>query len=206
MDPFTTALAAAGISAAGSTIGGYLSGKNSGQETKNQKTQRKLVDELLNSLDGNGKYKDLFATDETAFQKSFVDPAKSLFQNQIAPQIQQQYIANGQQNGTGLEDTLTRAGVDLDQLLNQHYLEFQNQGKNRQQNTISNILGLGAGGTSNGTPGQSAAGAFSGYLSSDAFSNSINNIQKGYNQSQPKPMRKGFEDDNFTPYVSNWRE
>ncbi len=202
MDPFTTALAAAGITAAGSAIGGYLSGKNNGQETKNQRTQRKLVDELLLSLNGDGKYKDLFAADENAFQKSFVEPAKQRFNSQIAPQIQQQYIANGQQNGTGLEDTLTRAGVDLDTLLNQQYADFQNQGKNRQQNAISNILGLSAGGTQNGTSGQAASGAFSGYLASPAFTDSINNLSKSYSNRDTQtqnpnlpPPRKGFEQD-----------
>lgn len=202
MDPFTIALASAGIGAAGSIASGYLSSKNSGQETKNQKTSRKLVDKLLASLEGNGPYSDLFNTDQESFQKSFVDPAKSMFNNQIAPQIQQQYIASGQQRGTGLDDTLTRAGVDLDQLLNQQYADYQQGALNRKQNTISSILNQGAGGSPGRSTGESASDAFSGYLSSNSFQNSISDLTKQFasknpqqSLSSPSTMRKGFAPD-----------
>src|ERR1044072_7152085 len=115
------ALLAAGLTAAGSIGGGFLAGRGSASpETKMQKTQRKLVDQLLASLGGEGPDANLYNADENIFQKSFVEPALSKFNYQIAPQIQQQYIQSGQQRGTGLEDQLLRAGVDLDALLNQH--------------------------------------------------------------------------------------
>jgi len=190
MDPFTAISAI--TSAAGSIGGGYLAGRGAGKETKTQKTQRKLIDQLILSLGGNGPYSGLFQTDESAFQKSFVDPAKALFTNQIAPQIQQQYIAGGQQRGTGLDDQLLRAGVDLDQLLNRNYLQFQNQGKDRMQNTIGQILGGGSGGTQGMSPTQSLQNAGAAYLSSTGFSDELSGL---FNQGNQPPVapRKGFE-------------
>src|SRR6185295_13327016 len=89
------------LQAAGSVASGYLTGQGANKETKTQKTQRKLIDQLIASLtSGEGPFADLFNMDENAFQKSFVDPAKAMFNNQISPMIQQQYIASGQQRGT----------------------------------------------------------------------------------------------------------
>ncbi len=189
------------IQAAGSIGSGYLAGRNSGQESKMQRTQRKLVDKLLGSLNGGGEYGDLFNADEDTFQKSFVQPAQSMFRNQIAPQIQQQYIASGQQNGTGLEDQLLRAGVDLDSLLNSHMMEYQQGAMNRKQNAISGILGSGSGGTQDMGSGQAFGSATSGYLSSDGFKDAVSGIFKN-NTATPQaqganpyaaPPRKGFE-------------
>ena len=99
----------------GGAAGGLLGAKP--KETPMQAKQRELVDQLLGSLQGGGPFSSLFNVDEAGFQRSFVDPMKYKFQSQIAPQIQQQYIESGQQRGTGLDDTLTRAGVDMDQEL-----------------------------------------------------------------------------------------
>lgn len=204
MDPATLALITAATTAAGSIGGGYLAGRGSGQETKTQRTQRKLIDKLIASLGGEGPYSALFDTDENAFQKSFVQPAQSIFRNQIAPQIQQSYIAGGQQRGTGLDDQLLRAGVDLDALLNQNFLQFQSQGKDRMQNTINAILGGGAGGTQGQSPQSSIQNAISGYLSSPGFSDSVSSIFSNRPQQAPTtapttqpvvPPRKGFETD-----------
>ena len=203
MDPLTIGLITAGIGAAGSIGGGFLAGKsNKPQESKLEKQKRKLIDDLLLSVNGGGSYNDLFSTDENAFQKSFVDPAKSIFNNQIAPQIQQNSIYGGQQAGTGLDDQLLRAGVDLDQLLNQSYMQYQEQGKNRKANTISNILGQ-QGGVQPGMNNNDILGnATSGYLTSSAFSDSISNIFNPKTQSQgapPSPYasqpRKGYQSD-----------
>jgi len=176
--PILASVAASGVSS-------YMSGEGSRtKETKMQKTQRKLVDELIASLSGEGRFGDLFAKDDAAFQKSFVEPAQAMFQNQVAPQIQQQYIASGQQRGTGLDDTLTRAGVDMDAMLNQYLYQHQQDAMNRQSNMISNILGQ------QGTPYQASAGqnvmsGIGGYLGSEGFSKSVN--------SAFQPQRKGFE-------------
>jgi hypothetical protein len=195
------------IGAAGSIGGGLLSGLGSGKETKMQKTQRKLVDQLISSLGGQGPYSDLYNADESTFQKSFVEPAQSLFRNQIAPQIQQQYIASGQQRGTGLDDQLLRAGVDLDSLLNQHMSQFQQGALNRKENAINSILGSGSGGTQNMGTGQSLMQSAAGYLSSPAFSDTVSNLFKQPQQQQSNstnpyapPPRRGF-----APEWSDWK-
>jgi hypothetical protein len=198
----------AAIQAAATIGSGLLASKGQGSsETKMQRTQRKLVDSLLASLNGTGPYSDLFATDENAFNRSIVEPAQARFRNQIAPQIQQQYIASGQQRGTGLDDQLLRAGVDLDSMINEQYLTYQNQGKDRMQNMLNNILGQGAGAPNTPSTGQSLASAGAGYLSSDSFSKMLPDLSKsvqgyfagGGNTTAPSqfpnsiPARKGFE-------------
>ncbi len=179
----------------------WLSGQGSApKETKLQKTQRHLIDSVLESLNGKGPYSDLYNADEKAFQKSFVEPAQSKFRNQIAPQIQQQYIASGQQRGTGLDDQLLRAGVDLDSLLNQHMMEFQQGAQNRKQNALNSILGAGAGAPNETTGAQDVMSGLSGYLSSDQFSDTFSNYLKpNTNTTAPpqfpnkQPPRRGFE-------------
>lgn len=204
MDPATATLLASAITAAGSVTGGYLSGAGSGKESKMDKTRRKLLDKLVDSLEGNGPFSDLYNTDEAAFQKSFVEPAQSRFRNQIAPQIQQEFIAGGQQRGTGLDDQLLRAGVDLDSLLNQHYMDFQNRGKDRLQSSINSIVGGGSGSPAGLSTSDRIQQATGGYLASQGFSDAVTGSLKQYQQQGPtnsglpnaydKP-RKGFEND-----------
>ena len=185
----------AAISALGTIGGGYISRSGKPKESKIQKQKRYTIDDILRSIKGDGPYSDLFSFDEDAFQRSFVDPAKSRFKNQIAPQIQQSYIASGQQRGTGLEDTLSRAGVDLDQLLNEKYMEFMQQAQNRKLNSLNAILGGSEGVAPGDTMGESLRQATGGYLTSDAFSSSIEDMMSAYNQQYPKqqPVRKGFQ-------------
>ena len=192
------------INAVASIGSGLLSGSGVPKETKTQRTQRKLIDDLLLSLNGKGSYNDLFSRDEDAFNKSYVEPANARFNNQIAPQIQQQYIASGQQRGTGLDDQLLRAGVDLDQLLNEQYFNFQQSADNRKQNAINSILGMGSGAPVQPSTGQNIANATGGFLSSQGFADSVNNIFKNSNTPQTTappnptfapPTRKGFTPD-----------
>lgn len=183
MDPATIGLISSVISAAGSIGGGFLAG-NSNKETKMQRTHRKLVDSLIDSLSGNGPYSDLFSADENAFNKSFVNPARQRFNNQIAPQIQQQYLASGQQRNSGLSDQLLRAGVDLNSLLDQHYMDFLQQAQNRKASTISSILGAGAGAPPQQSFGQNLSQAGAGFLSSDAFQDLVG-AGKDYFSSAP---------------------
>lgn len=146
MDPITMSLIASAISAGGSALSGVLGKKDKQVEAKRyqtstQKKQSQLVDDLLSSLSGNGKYNDLFQMDQDAFERSYAEPARARFRNQTAPAIQQQYIASGQQRGSSMEDALMRAGVDMDQLLNEHYSQFQENALNRKSNAITGILG-----------------------------------------------------------------
>lgn len=193
----TFAAAAPALIQAAATIGSsILSNKGkAGSETKLQRTQRKLIDQLIASLNGDGPFSNLFSADYDTFQKSFVEPAQSLFQNQIAPQIQQQYIASGQQRGTGLDDTLTRAGVDLDAMLNQQYYQFQKDALDRQIGVINSTIGAGSGAKNDTSTGQDVMSSLSGYLNSSGFSDTVSNIFKNNNLTEPQQQRKGFEND-----------
>lgn len=194
-DPFTGALIGAGISAVGSIGGSFLSRRP--KESKTQRQKRELIDDLIASLRGGGSFGDLFEMDETAFQKSFVDPAKARFANQTAPQIQQQFIASGQQRGTGLDDTLTRAGVDMDQLLNEKFFEFQQGAQNRKLNAFSSILGAPEGVKPDLSIGESFRGGVSGFAQSKSFEKSLDRIldaasgRSGGNRRQ-NSSREGF--------------
>jgi hypothetical protein len=191
---FFADIAPALIGAGGSVVGGLLSGGSQpNPETKMQKTQRKLIDRLLASLNGEGEFADLYSSDEGTFQKSFVEPAQAMFRNQIAPQIQQQYIAGGQQRGTGLDDTLTRAGVDLDSMLNSQMYQFQQDALNRKQNTIGSILSAGAGAPNQASTGQDAMGALGGYLSSTDFADQAKNFFNTSNNPASVVPREGFK-------------
>jgi hypothetical protein len=183
------------IQAGASALGGALSGGGN-KETKMQKTQRKLVDQLLASLGGDGPYSGLYSPDNDTFQKSFVEPAQAKFRNQIAPEIQQQYIASGQQRGTGLDDQLLRAGVELDSLLNSHLADFQQNAFNRQQNSIGSILGMGSGAPNQPSMGQNALSGLGGYFGSESFGKTASNLFKpAQTTASTLPTRKGFASD-----------
>lgn len=175
------------LAAGASALSGWLGGEGSKGQSKSEKQKQKLIDQLLASLTGDGPYSNLFSFDEDLFKQSFIDPAKSKFKNQIAPQIQQSYIASGQQRGTGLDDQLLRAGVDLDSMLNQYMYQEQQNAQNRSANLLSNILGQ------PGTPYQPSGiqnimSGVGGYLSSPGFANQTANLFKGFGQE-----RKGYE-------------
>lgn len=189
-------IAAAGLGALGSIGGGYLASQGN-QETKLQRQRRKLVDELLQSLkSGQGNFSDLFNVNEDMFNKAYVEPAMSRFQNRVAPQIQQEYIASGMQRGTGLEDTLSRAGVDLQNELNKLYGDFYQQGMGRKQQILGNILGSSEVGAPNPqSSGQALGQATAGYFSSPAYgaaSESFGNWL-GSNQRDNTTGRVGYE-------------
>lgn len=180
------------------------------KETKTQKSQSQLIDQLLSSINGKGPYSDLFNVDEAAFQKSYVDPMKQKFQSQIAPQIQQSYISSGMQRGTGMEDQLTRAGVDMDQLLNQQYMEYIQGAQNRKAGAFSSILGAPSGVPAQQEYGQSAMQGATGYLTSDTFGKQLESFLKPKTDFQGQnslmdtymPQRKGYENEPqyYDPY------
>jgi hypothetical protein len=191
------------IAAGGAIGGGYLasSGSGQGKESKIEKRKRKLIDEILGSLGGGGKFGDLYRTDEEAFNKSFVQPAQSRFRNQIAPGIQQEYIYGGQQRGTGMEDQLLRAGVDMDSLINQYYMDYVNKGQDRKQSAINAIYGVPSGPTPGPTSGESFQQSAGGYLTSEQFGKDAQSLVNAYApKNQPtaqanpyqQPTRKGY--------------
>jgi hypothetical protein len=202
---------------AGGAIGSSIFGRNKNQETPIQGQQRQLIDQLLASIGGQGPYSDLFNLDESTFQKSFVDPMKQKFQSQIAPQIQQSFISSGQQRGTGLDDTLTRAGVDMDQLLNQQYAQMQESAMGRQSNILSKILGMKPGAQEEQSIGSAALEGLSGLLGNKDFGSMLGGAGAGIGdllrsfsgpgknslQDVIKPPRKGFEREQqvYNPYT-----
>ena len=197
MDPVTIALIAAAIGAAGSIGSAALS--SNPKETKIQKQKRGLIEQLLEGVNGSGPFSNMFEMDDDSFQQYFVNPSKARFQNERAPQIQQSFIASGQQRGTGLDDALTRAGIDMDQLLNEQYGSFQQGAMNRKSNMIGQILGAGNGvppGLSTGEKYQEGA---AGYLSSgdDGFGRDISSILDAYGEK--KSNQKTREQERFKP-------
>ncbi len=204
-------LAAAGIGAIGSIAGGLLASKGSNKkESKIQTRQRRLVDELMNSLYGKGEFSDLFDPSDEKFQKSFVEPAKQRFNNQIAPQIQQQYISSGQQKSSGMDDQLLRAGVDLNSMLDQYAYQNQQDAMNRKQGAMNSILGSGPGQAPNPSTGQNLSSAIGGYLASNSFKEGMTGLLNSYSSpssaptsSYAAPPRKGFEPDYNT--YKDWK-
>lgn len=204
--------------AIGSGIGGLLGGAIGGlsgrkKQTKTQKRQEQLIDSLLKSLKGEGPYSDLFTANQADFERSFAEPARQRFRSQTAPQIQQQYIAGGQQRSTGLEDTLARAGVDMDQLLNQHYLQYQ-QGKQANKagifNTLLNAPDTGMNQSAGSAIGQGIGGYLAGGGAKDigdiigSFFNKGANAQDQNSLNDTyRPPSRGYEQENqvYNPYT-----
>lgn len=174
------------------SIGGaYLAGSGAYKRTRTQKKNQRTIDDILAGLQGEGPYADLYQMDENAFQKSYVDPAKATFQNQIAPQIQQSYIASGLQRGTGLDDSLTRAGVDLDQMLNAAYMDYMNNVQDRRSNALTQILGTDVGGQ-NMSSSNRWNQAIGGYLTSPQFQKDLNWAEDYAKDAAQMYARTGF--------------
>ncbi|MEN8236141.1 MAG: hypothetical protein ABFQ95_01110 [Pseudomonadota bacterium] len=93
--------------------------------------QDDLLNQIIGGLSGSGPLAGLFGVNQDFFQSSFVDPALNTFQNRIAPAIQQKFIASGGARGSGLDDTLTRAGADVQGQLNQQLAGLINNAQNR---------------------------------------------------------------------------
>lgn len=184
---------AALISAAAS-IGSSMLADKGGHETGIQKQKRSVIDQILAGLGGQGDFANLFDADPEAFKKSFADPAMAQFQNRTAPGIQQQFISSGLQRGTGLDDSLTRAGVDMQSMLNSEYMKFLQGSMDRKSNAINAILGADKGASDPMSTADQAKQGAAGYLSSDSFSSSVDKILQEY---MDKPgadtSRPGFE-------------
>jgi hypothetical protein len=163
------------IGAGGSLLGGAMSKP---KETPNQQRQSQLLDQLLSSLNGSGPYADLFSPNMDTFNKGFADPMRSKFTNQTAPAIQQSFIASGQQRNSGMQNHLTQAGVDMDQMINQAYMQYQQQGNANRMNAMNAILGAPAG-VPQMSGWESAKQGLGGYLGSEGARKSIQGITQG---------------------------
>ena len=198
-----TAIGSAAGGALGGAIGGAF-GRQKTSETPTQAKQRMLVDELLASLHGEGPYSNLFTANEEDFERRFAEPARNRFRSQAAPQIQQSYIAGGQQRSTGLDDTLARAGINIEDLINQSYMDYVQSAQKRQAKAIGSVLGAGAGTSPyDQSYGEAAMQGLSGYLTAPEFRKDIGNILSSFtDKKQGTPQedkfpdqRKGFEHD-----------
>ncbi len=103
--------------------------------------QQQLLQQLISGIGGQGPLSGLFGVDQESFQKSFVDPAMNTFNNRTAPAIQQRFIASGGARSSSAEDTLTRAGADVQGQLNQTLAGLINQAQGRAMQGLG--LGLG---------------------------------------------------------------
>ena len=175
--------------AGGAILGGLFSDR--GGPTGRQQQQQQLIDQLLAGVKGEGQFANLFSMDNASFQKNFADPARNMFKSQIAPQIQQSFIQSGQQRGTGMDDQLLRAGVNMDDMLNQYLMQYQQGAQNRQMSGINAILGSGAGAQEAQTTGQAMMQGLGGYLTSGDFGKNVSGLAKTYGDwrdaNPPKP-------------------
>ena len=200
------ALIAQLISAGAAGLGGMMGNRGgtpqpqwmTPPQTEMGQKKQELIDQLLSSVNGDGPYKDLFNVDEAGFQKSFVDPMTNMFNNQIAPQIQQNYIAGGQQRGSGIDDTMTRAGVNMQDMLGQQYAQYQQNAQGNKANALNSILGFQepqAQLYSGSQDPMSGSGAFgsgvAGFASSPGFGNSFQDMLTKY-MNQGSSGSKGF--------------
>lgn len=210
--PFLPAIASAGTS----FLSGIL-GKKGNEETPIQKQKRQLIDQMLASLNGEGPYSNLFQASEEDFNKSFREPALANFRNRTAPAIRGQYTggAYGQlrSDSTGIEDSLTRAGVDMDQLLNKQYLNYVQGKEANARGAIGNILGADRGAPNEQSWLNAGSQGLSGYLSSPGFGNDLTSLLSSFSQKSGapsqnslmdtyQPQREGFEQE---PQYYNWR-
>lgn len=204
-------IGSAAAAAAPAVISGLASvfGRSKPKASPLQKQQSQLFNQLMEGFQGRGSSAGLFAADEESFQKQFADPARQRFQSQTAPQIQQSFLASGQQRGTGLEDELTRAGVDMEQLLNQEFNQFQQGAQNRQLSAMNAIMG-GQGGVPAPGPsklqafGQGVAGGFADQDTASNFAEKFANIFKGSPAGSSTPQRKGFQPKVFDQQLPNF--
>lgn len=160
------------LSAALSVGGGLFGGQ---KETPIQGQQRNIIELLMQGLSGEGPFADLFKNDEAFFQKSYVEPALSQFENKIAPQIQQQFIQSGLQRGSGLDSALTQAGIDMNQLLSQLRGQMQQGAQNRASSAISHILGQNAG-VPEQSLGEKLGQSLAGYASGQGARQTLENL------------------------------
>lgn len=168
------ALAVPAIGAIGSVASGWFNRKKKQKDDPTRQGQAQNINNILQGLSGQGPYAHLFKADQNTFQNSYVQPQLDMWNNQIAPQIQQQYIQSGQQKGTGIDDALARSGYDMTRSLNQDYGNFQNSAMNRQMQGISQI-----GGPQQGAPqdqGNQFNQALGGYLGGTAFTGGLESI------------------------------
>lgn len=120
--------------AAASALGGGVIGGFQGNNPEDQRIsryssqQRGLIDQLLEQAQ-RGTSPEAF---EDYFQKAVVDPSLTTFTNRVAPAIQQKFVGTGVR-GTPLDDSLARAGADVNAAIAAQRIPALNQFENQRQ-------------------------------------------------------------------------
>jgi len=76
------------------------------------------------------------------FQKSYVDPAKQAFEQQIVPSIQQSFGDANAGSSSALNQALAKSASELSTSLGSQYGQLAEAGQNRQLQAISQFLPL----------------------------------------------------------------
>lgn len=157
--------------------------------------QDDLLNNLMMGLQGQGPMAGLFGVDQQSFQNSFVDPMMRQFEQRTAPAIQQRFIASGGARGSNVQDTLTRAGADVQGQINQKLAELISQAQNRAMQGAQLGLGTQAFGFQE-NPGQTglipqlASGIAGGFA--QPFGQGIANYASGLLPGRSGTQRSGF--------------
>lgn len=95
----------------------YLFGKKSKVKTQDLRTdEQKMLQSLIEEglTKGTGPFADIFGEfDENAFQEGVANPALKNFQENVLPQIQEQFIAGNAVQGSGLQRAQMKGATDL---------------------------------------------------------------------------------------------
>lgn len=145
---FTKLLTLGGLGGLGG-IGGLFGSSKPGKISLLDQQQTDLRDQLIQGLQGQGQFANLFSTDpqQTAnlFNQAVAQPAITQFQEEVLPQITGQFRGAGLGNSTFAGQASARAGEGLERqlasaLANTQFQQ-QNTAQNRMQEMLQRILG-----------------------------------------------------------------
>ena len=129
-------------------MGKTLMGQNARQTGAAQTmdpSQLKFLQQLLPALTGQaqGAYSDLLQPySEEMFQQSVVDPAMKTYEQQMLPQLQQQFVDANANSSSALNQALAQSAGDMSNLLAGQRLNLQQNVAGRQQGALQGMSGL----------------------------------------------------------------
>jgi len=80
---------------------------------------------------------------QEAFQKSVVDPTMLAYNQDLLPQLRQQFADQGASSSSALNNALARSARDLGTVLGGNYQQFQQGQQQNQLNALNLLSGLG---------------------------------------------------------------
>jgi len=96
-------------------------------QTPEMQKLHKLIIEGLSS--GTGPFADLFNFNKEDFQKGVADPAMKNFSENVLPQLQEKFIANNQQLGSGLQKASVKGAAQVQSDISKLLYEAQQGAK-----------------------------------------------------------------------------